>query len=120
LTVKVGTMRHRRCTGRQWALMDKVEHPDRLVTINYLALVLHNQGKYEEAEKMYRQRLALKEKVLSKERPDTLLSPYCLTLPCRARPLCRGYHFVSKGMQTLQRHPQSAITQLHRHGANII
>jgi tetratricopeptide (TPR) repeat protein len=37
-----------------------------------LAGVLDRQGKYEEAEAIHRQTLALTEKVLSKEHPDTL------------------------------------------------
>jgi hypothetical protein len=37
-------------------------------------LVLSHQGKYEEAEKMHRQALGLRETVLGKERPDTLTS----------------------------------------------
>jgi hypothetical protein len=40
--------------------------------------VLDSQGKYEEAEAMNRQTLALKEKVLGPEHPDTLTSVYCL------------------------------------------
>jgi hypothetical protein len=46
--------------------------------MNNLAVVLNNQGKYKEAEAMERQTLELKEKVLSKEHPDILLSVYCL------------------------------------------
>lgn len=43
-----------------------------------MAEVLDNQDKYKEAETMYKQTLALKEKVLSKKHPGTLLSVYCL------------------------------------------
>jgi tetratricopeptide (TPR) repeat protein len=39
-----------------------------------LANVLNHQGKYEQAEEMYRQALGLMEKVLGKEHPDTLES----------------------------------------------
>ena len=46
--------------------------------MNNLAEVLNNQGKYEEAEKIHRQTLALKETVLGKKHPDTLASVYCL------------------------------------------
>ena len=35
------------------------EHPDTLTSMNNLASVLDRQGKYEEAEKMHRQELAL-------------------------------------------------------------
>jgi hypothetical protein len=45
--------------------------------MNNLAQVLGNQGKYEEAEAMHRQTLAMPEKVLGKEHPDTLTSVYC-------------------------------------------
>ena len=39
-----------------------------------IADVLSRQGKYEEAERMHRQALALRERVLGKEHPDTLTS----------------------------------------------
>ena len=42
--------------------------------MNNLAGVLESQGKYEEAEKMHRQTLALRESVLGKEHPSTLAS----------------------------------------------
>ena len=42
--------------------------------MNNLAAVLQGQGKYEEAEKIYRQVLASKESVLGKEHPSTLKS----------------------------------------------
>jgi tetratricopeptide (TPR) repeat protein len=50
------------------------EHPSTLNSMNNPALVLGDQGKYEEAEQMHRQALQLKEKVLGKEHPDTLKS----------------------------------------------
>ena len=50
------------------------EHPDTLTSMNNLANVLSDQGKYEEAEEMHRQVLAVKETVLGKEHPDTLTS----------------------------------------------
>jgi hypothetical protein len=43
-----------------------------------LAVVLDNQGKYEEAESMNRQTLAWRDRVLGPEHPDTLTSVYCL------------------------------------------
>jgi hypothetical protein len=46
--------------------------------MNNLALVLDRQGKYEEAEAMHGQELAMREKVLGKDHPDTLVSVYCL------------------------------------------
>ncbi|KAH0547852.1 hypothetical protein FGG08_000110 [Glutinoglossum americanum] len=50
------------------------EHPDTLMSMNNLAVVLSHQGKYETAEEMHRQVLELKEKVLGFEHPDTLMS----------------------------------------------
>ena len=50
------------------------KHPDTLISINNLALVLQSQGKYEEAERIHRQALALSESVLGKEHPNTLIS----------------------------------------------
>lgn len=43
-----------------------------------MAVVLSDQEKYAEAEKMHRETLALREKVLGKEHPDTLTSVYGL------------------------------------------
>ena len=50
------------------------EHPDTLITMSNLAVVLNRQGKYKEAELMNRQTLARREKVLGPEYPDTLIS----------------------------------------------
>jgi hypothetical protein len=47
------------------------EHPDTLTSMNNLAFLLQSQGKYDEAEPISRQILALMEKVLGKEHPDT-------------------------------------------------
>ena len=46
--------------------------------MNNLASVLSSQSKYEEAEEIHGQALALRERVLGKEHPDTLTSVYCL------------------------------------------
>ncbi|KAJ9660117.1 hypothetical protein H2201_007024 [Coniosporium apollinis] len=54
------------------------EHPSTLASVNNLAGVLQDQGKYEEAEEMNRRVLEGREKVLGKEHPDTLTSVYCL------------------------------------------
>jgi hypothetical protein len=48
------------------------KHPSTLTTMNNLALVLDSQGKYAEAETMFRQMLAMREKVLSGEHLDML------------------------------------------------
>ena len=50
------------------------EHPDTLMSMNNLAVVLDSQGKYEAAEEMYRRTLELREKVLGSKHPDTLMS----------------------------------------------
>ncbi|KAL9629480.1 MAG: hypothetical protein Q9164_006864 [Protoblastenia rupestris] len=48
------------------------EHPDTLRTLNNLALVLTDRGNYKEAERIYRQVLALRNETLGQEHPDTL------------------------------------------------
>jgi tetratricopeptide (TPR) repeat protein len=48
------------------------ENPSTLISMNNLAVVLRDQGKYEQAEEMRRQTLGLQETVLSKEHPETL------------------------------------------------
>jgi len=50
------------------------EHPSTLTSMNNLALVQRDQGKYDEAEQMYREVVEVREKVLGKEHPDTLTS----------------------------------------------
>jgi hypothetical protein len=44
--------------------MQMPEHPDTLTSMNNLALVLENQGKYEAAEEMHWRALELREKML--------------------------------------------------------
>jgi hypothetical protein len=50
------------------------EHPSTLTSTHNLALVLRNQGKYEEVEEMHRHTRRLYETVLDKEHPHTLTS----------------------------------------------
>ena len=50
------------------------EHPNTLLSMGNLALVLSNQGKYQQAEEMNRRTLELRERVLGKEHPDALSS----------------------------------------------
>ena len=50
------------------------EHSDTLTSMINLARVLSSQGKYDEAEEIHRQVLALRERVLGKDHPDTLTS----------------------------------------------
>ena len=47
------------------------EHPYTLSSMNNLALVLNEQGKYEEAEIMHREELKLCQKIRGKEHPST-------------------------------------------------
>ncbi len=48
------------------------EHPDTLSSLNNLAILYKNQGKYEQAEPLYQRALATYERVLGPEHPDTL------------------------------------------------
>lgn len=50
------------------------QHPDMLTSINNLATVLRNEGKYEAAEEMSRRALDGREKALEKEHTHTLTS----------------------------------------------
>ncbi|ELR09121.1 hypothetical protein GMDG_03701 [Pseudogymnoascus destructans 20631-21] len=56
--------------GREGVL--GVEHPDTLISVSQLGLVLSRQGKYKEAEAMHQRALQGMEKVLGVEHPDTL------------------------------------------------
>ncbi|KAK5463787.1 hypothetical protein LTR55_011818 [Exophiala xenobiotica] len=56
------------------------EHPDTLMSMNNLALVLRGQGKYDEAEQMHREVVEVQERVLGQEHPDTLRSMNNLAL----------------------------------------
>jgi tetratricopeptide (TPR) repeat protein len=53
--------------------------------MNNLAGVLYSQGKYEKAEKMYRQTLGLMEEVLGREHPFTLTGMNNLAEVLRSR-----------------------------------
>ncbi|KAL6406227.1 hypothetical protein AUP68_10396 [Ilyonectria robusta] len=59
------------------------EHPDTLMSVYILALVLRYQGKYEEAEQINRRALDAWEKVLGREHPSTLASVSNLALMLR-------------------------------------
>lgn len=51
-----------------------LEYPSTLRTLNNLAGVLRKQGKYEQAEEMYRQTFELQKRVLGLQHPKTLAS----------------------------------------------
>jgi len=53
--------------------------------MNNVAWAVSDQGKYAEAEKMHRETLVLKEKVLRRKYPDTLMSVYSLAYLCNTR-----------------------------------
>jgi tetratricopeptide (TPR) repeat protein len=64
---------NRRALGGYKKALGK-EHPDTLVSVSNLAVVLTRQGKYEQAEEMNRRALEGWEKALGKEHPHTLVS----------------------------------------------
>lgn len=69
---------HRKVPAGEERVLGK-EHPDILSSMNKLAGVLSDQGKYGEAEEMFRQALAVMERVLGKEHPSTLTNTNNLT-----------------------------------------
>ena len=48
-----------------------LEHSDTAISLNNLALLYDNQGKYNEAEPLYQRALAIDEKTLGPDHPDT-------------------------------------------------
>ena len=55
-----------------------IEHPSTLTTINNLAIVLKDQGKYKEAEQRFGEVLVIRQKVLGIEHPLVLVDMYNL------------------------------------------
>ena len=47
------------------------EHPDTAASLNNLAGLLHAQGDYARAKPLYERALAIREKALGAEHPDT-------------------------------------------------
>lgn len=47
------------------------KHPDTAISYNNLASVYRNQGRYKEAEELYKKSLCIREKVLGNNHPDT-------------------------------------------------
>jgi Tetratricopeptide repeat len=56
-----------------------------MASINNLAAVLRNQGKYDRAEEMYRQELRLFETILGQDHPSTMTSASNLTFAERSK-----------------------------------
>jgi hypothetical protein len=79
------------------------EHPSTLTSMNNLAMVLSDQGKYEEAEAMHRQALGLREKALGKEHPSILTSMNNLATVLRPKA-----HPTPSQRATIRLKPQSA------------
>ena len=59
------------------AIYEKIlgaEHPDTAISLNNLASLLYNQGKYDQAESLCQRALAIREKILGAEHPDTAIN----------------------------------------------
>jgi tetratricopeptide (TPR) repeat protein len=50
------------------------QHPDTALSLNNLAALYHSQGKYTEAEPLFKQALAIREQRLGPQHPDTAQS----------------------------------------------
>ncbi len=64
-------------TSRSLVISEKAlgpEHPDVATSLNNLALLYYNQGKYADAEPLYKRALAIKEKALGPEHPSVATS----------------------------------------------
>ena len=48
------------------------QHPYAAISLNDLATLYYNQGKYEQAEPLYQRALAIRERVLGHNHPDTV------------------------------------------------
>ena len=66
---KASTTRRKRCTRSHWRFLKGFgeEHPEVAKSLNNLAFLYEHQGKYDEAEKMYKESLAIKKKVYGEE-----------------------------------------------------
>ena len=90
-------------------MLDK-EHPNTLISMNNLAVVLGRQGRYAEAERMHQQTLQLREKVLGKEHPDTLNSRTGLALVRQRIAALTSETATSVDSETASRPPDFAHT----------
>ena len=87
--------------------------------MNNLVLVLSRQGKYEEAEEIHRQALALTKRVLRKEHPDTLTNVYCLAYLLHHKKRYKDaevfYYRAYTGYRKIlgEKHPTTAVCSWH-------
>ena len=65
------------------------EHPDTLTSESNLATILYNQAQYADAERIQREVLGVRKRVLGVKHPDTLISASNLTCTL-AHQVCRG------------------------------
>ena len=72
------------------------EHPETLISVNNLAELYKAQGRYGEAEPLYKRALAASERALGPEHPDTLASVDNLAGPMKSRAvIARPSRFLS-------------------------
>ncbi len=97
------------------------EHPETLTSINNLAVLYLCQGRYAEAEPLYKTALQMREKVLGKDHPDTIttqLNYFCLMVNLqKLRPAFRMLKmveqcFLSRSFQELY---STSAEKLRRH-----
>ena len=72
-TARAATPRPSRSSRRSLAIREKalgLEHPDVGTSLNNLARLYQSQGRYAEAEPLFRRSLAIREKALGPEHPD--------------------------------------------------
>ena len=72
-----------RCTSARLAIREKAlgpDHPDVAKSLNNLAVLYDNEGRYAEAEPLYKRALAIREKALGPDHPDVAISLNNLSL----------------------------------------
>ena len=70
-------MTRSRSTNGHWRLREEVlgpMHPDTATSLNNLAVLYNSQGKYDDAEPLFKRALAVREEVLGPMHPDTATS----------------------------------------------
>lgn len=79
-----------------------LEHPDTLFNANCLGVTLERQGKYEEAEAMYRQAVEHFGKVLGLQHPNTLISIENFSALLERRGKCEEAEVVRQRVRNLR------------------